>query len=269
MNTLTCSVLKLGLTLRLLHLLMATPMLRLGALIAASAVLVGSFFLSLLTRARHSDWSPTHRRQMERCDSSAGWCAGELCRKGAMEKGPEGDPVCGDRMPCRELPRGCEICPAPIFEPIASDVFDISTKVPPGLPSGTQAFGFEPDAGFAVTIKRQPTICSVLCWTFDEARQSGLGAGADSLPVYPLKCGEITAGPGHVCGNSQNDCVDLSVSTTFLAPRQFETGIVRARLFNLAMRTSSPDSVNVLHRLPFTRCNAIAAALKTVTSVRI
>ena len=35
---------------------------------------------------------------MERCDSSAGWCAGELCRKGAMEKGPEGDPAMGSNM---------------------------------------------------------------------------------------------------------------------------------------------------------------------------
>lgn len=39
-----------------------------------------------------------YRRQMERCDSSAGWCAGELCRKGAMEKGPEGDPAMGSNM---------------------------------------------------------------------------------------------------------------------------------------------------------------------------
>ena len=171
------------------------------------------------------------------CNTMAG-CTSKSCIEGAQEVGPDGLPVCGDGTQCRVLAQGCEICPAPILtvkyagmQELVSGDFDL-----PGFEPTMTLYSFEESA--TVTISREQTsVCTLLCWTYSEIKQSGLSKMDDQLPRYPVLCGE-----GEPCGNSQNPCIDLSrQGSIFDTPLFVESTLIRARLFNLDERTSSSD----------------------------
>jgi len=178
-----------------------------------------------------AQWSPSRRSCIEGCTSRS-------CLEGAKEKGPGGVPVCGDGTQCRILAQGCEICPAPIFEVTNAgmQVLQIGDLVLEGYEPGMALYSFEKDA--TVTMKRvQTSVCTLLCWTYNEIQQTGLSKLDDALPRYAVACGN-----GEPCGNSQNPCVDLTKpdSVFEVSPGLLlESTLVQARLFNLEQRTSS------------------------------
>ena len=151
--------------------------------------------------------------------------------------------MCRDGIPCKEVPLGCEICPAPIFSVAQAGVEELAKEFQAGLrgvEAGMKVLSFEDETGIefgGIRVGRdQATSCSLLCWTIEDVQQTGLGDKADALPVYAIECA-----PDTPCGNSQNLCVDLAdPGAEFKVVKVTESSILRGRLFNLAKGLSSP-----------------------------
>ena len=106
------------------------------------------------------------------CDCRARWCAGDFCLEGAQEVGAGGFAVCRDGIPCKEVPLGCEICPAPIFSVAQAGVEELAKEFQAGLrgvEAGMKVLSFEDETGIefgGIRVGRdQATSCSLLCWT--------------------------------------------------------------------------------------------------------
>jgi cysteine-rich repeat protein len=184
---------------------------------------------------------PLRRQGAEgsRADCGLRWCGGPYCIRDSVEK--NGAAVCGDGTPCKQVPLGCEICPPPLFAPGTEEI-TLQTVLQdlPMLEPQMKVFGFDGTVGASVEIRRadESSICTLLCFTISETKQSGLDAGAESLPRYPLECG-----PNRPCGHIQNECIDLSApGKKYVMLPQFESHIIRARLFSLPERASSAES---------------------------
>ncbi len=197
-------------------------------------------------------------------DCTLKWCGGDCIEVGGTESQSDdhaGDPpVCGENdVLCSQIPLGCEYCAPPILELLSDGIESPSIDTAlPGLEDGMGVFTFaDEEAGFTVTM-RAPSVssfsrCNLLCWTLEEVKQSG-GKQMDGvlLPKYPIPCGK-QSGDGATkadepCGNTQNLCVDFDAlrasgkEPSFTTPFFFETAIVRARMYHLGGRLSSPET---------------------------
>jgi len=186
-------------------------------------------------------------------DCQLKWCGGDCFGAGETET-QSGPPVCGKSdVLCSQIPLGCEICSPPILEVLSDGATrSVIDTALPGREDGMDAFTFDDEElGFTVTMRLSDSSfssCNLVCWTLEEVKQSG----GKTPPKFPIPCGQQSGDgatrPDQPCGNSQNLCVNFDElrasgkAPSFTTPFNFETSIIRARVYQLSERLSSPET---------------------------